>query len=124
METIANSLSLPTMMPQSPLTELQLLSQGSEQQRIDGAAQEFESVFLSLLLKEMRNTLDTKDGGLFGSEETDSFGGMFDMFMGQHLAEAQPLGIADAIKTYFDNSPKETRTPVNPQNQPTLDVPQ
>lgn len=69
-------------------------------ERLDSAAKEFESVFLSMMLKEMRNTLDQQEGGLFGKEGSDTFGGMFDMFMGQHLAEAQPLGIADAIKSY------------------------
>ncbi len=73
--------------------------------QLDSAAQEFESVFLSLMLKEMRSTLDQKEGGLFGGESSDTFGGMFDMFMGQHLAEAQPLGIADAIKSYTDAAP-------------------
>lgn len=72
--------------------------------RAESVGKEFESVFVSLLLKEMRNTLDTGEGGLFGSEQSDTFGGMFDQFMGQHLAEASPLGIADAIKSYLKNA--------------------
>lgn len=78
---------------------------------LDSAAQEFESVFLSLMLKEMRSTLDQKDGGLFGGESSDTFGGMFDMFMGQHLADAQPLGIADAIKSHAIKSYAHNSTP-------------
>ncbi len=66
---------------------------------------EFESVFVSMLLKEMRNTLDQGEGGLFGSEQSDTFGGMFDQFMGEHLADSSPLGIADAIKSYLNNKP-------------------
>ena len=58
---------------------------------------EFESMFVSLLLKEMRNTLDQGDGGLFGSEQSDTFGGMFDQFMGKHLADSSPLGLAEVI---------------------------
>lgn len=76
----------------------------AKNEKLDSAAKEFESVFLSMMLKEMRNTLDQKDGGLFGKEGSDTFGGMFDMFMGQHLAESQPLGIADAIKTYTQSA--------------------
>ena len=72
--------------------------------RAESVGQEFESVFVSLLLKEMRNTLDTGEGGLFGSEQSDTFGGMFDQFMGQHLAEASPLGIANAIESYLKNA--------------------
>ena len=74
-------------------------------EKIEQAASEFESVFLSLLLKEMRNTLDQENGGLFGGEGSDTLGGMFDMFMGKHLAEASPLGISDAVKSYLGNTP-------------------
>ncbi|MEO1615043.1 MAG: rod-binding protein [Planctomycetota bacterium] len=59
---------------------------------------EFESVFLSLLLKELRQTLDE---GFFGSESSDSFGGMFDMYIGKHLSENSPLGIGDMIETQY-----------------------
>lgn len=72
-------------------------------QGIESAAADFESVFLSLMLKEMRNTLDSKEGGLFSGENSDTLGGMFDMFMSQHLAESNPLGIATAIESYMHN---------------------
>jgi Rod binding domain-containing protein len=55
-------------------------------------AKEFEGVFMSLLVKEMRKTVG--EGGLLGSESTDSLGGLFDMYLGNSLAESQPLGIA------------------------------
>ena len=55
---------------------------------------EFESVFLSMLLKEMRNSLDE---GFFGSEGSDSFGGMFDQFIGQHLAKSNAIGVSDLL---------------------------
>jgi len=75
------------------------------EEQADKMGKEFESVFVSLLLKEMRNTLDTGEGGLFGSEQSDTFGGMFDQFMGEHLADSSPLGIAGAIKGYLQNQP-------------------
>jgi len=59
---------------------------------IEKYAQEFEGVFLSLLAKEMRKTVG--ENGLLGSESSDSLGGMFDLYMGQTLAQSQPLGIA------------------------------
>ena len=55
---------------------------------------EFESVFLSMLLKEMRNSLEE---GFFGGEGSDSFGGMFDLFIGQHLAKSNPIGVSDLL---------------------------
>jgi Rod binding domain-containing protein len=71
--------------------------QQNELTEIAAAANEFESVFLSLMLKEMRNTLDKENGGLFAGEGSDTFGGMFDMYMSQHLAKSQPLGLGDAV---------------------------
>ncbi|MFT7633431.1 MAG: Rod binding domain-containing protein [Mariniblastus sp.] len=61
------------------------------------AGKDFESMFISLMLKEMRNTLENGEGGLFGGEQSDTFGAMFDQFMGEHLADSSPLGIAHVI---------------------------
>lgn len=109
MNSISTPLSsgaLPGGLPlgSDPAAMLKDLHESSDQQT-EKVGKEFESVFLSLLLKEMRNTLDTGEGGLFGGEQSDTFGGMFDQFMGQHLSESSPLGIADAIKSYLSNVP-------------------
>ena len=60
---------------------------------------DFESIFYSLMLKTMRSTLT--EGGLFGKEASDTYGGMFDLFMSQHLAQSQPLGIGQALQGYL-----------------------
>lgn len=74
---------------------------------IEQLGTEFESVFLSMLLKEMRNSLED---GLFGSEGSDSFGGMFDMFIGQHLAKTGSIGVGDLlVQQYSKGSPEETK---------------
>jgi flagellar protein FlgJ len=59
---------------------------------------EFESVFLSMLLKEMRNSLED---GFFGGEGSDSFGGMFDLFIGQHLAKSNAIGVSDLLMQQY-----------------------
>ncbi len=96
--------------------------------RILEAAENFESLFLTLLLKEMRNTLDKTDGGLFGgSDSSDTYGGMFDQFMGQTLAEGRHIGIADAVERYLNNKSSEVNAQFealnevqNQSNQPQL----
>lgn len=65
------------------------------------AGTEFEAVFMSMMVKQLRETLE---GGFFGEEKSDTFGAMFDMYLGQHLAESQPLGIGKAIETYVQRS--------------------
>lgn len=59
------------------------------------AAQGFESIFLTMLLKEMRQTLEP--GSLFGKEGGDVYGGLFDQFMAQHLAQGKGMGLAQAF---------------------------
>lgn len=64
--------------------------------RLRDMAREFETTLLSMLLKEMRQTLD-EDGGFFPGDKGDVQGGLFDLFMSRHLAEAGGVGLADAI---------------------------
>lgn len=63
------------------------------------AAQAFESVFASLIVKEMRNTLSD---GLFGSENSDVLGGLFDLHMGQAMTEGQGLGIKQFVLAHSE----------------------
>jgi Rod binding domain-containing protein len=65
-------------------------------------ADEFEGMFMSLVVKEMRKT--ATEGGLFGGDASDAYGGMFDLFMGQHLARSGGIGIRRIINTYLANA--------------------
>ena len=78
------------------------------------AAQGFESVFLSMLLKEMRKTLEP--GSLFGKDSSDVYGGMFDQFMSQHLAQGKGMGLAQALLTQLE--PKGTHGAPHPTPAP------
>ena len=56
------------------------------------------------MLKEMRNSISGEEGGgLFAGEGSDTYGGMFDMFLGQHLADNAELGIGSQIESYLKN---------------------
>ncbi|MEM6468464.1 MAG: hypothetical protein AAF802_02760 [Planctomycetota bacterium] len=66
----------------------------SQSEKLTDMGKEFESVFLSMLLKELRQSLDE---GFFSGETSDSMGGMFDLFISKHLAESSPLGIGDMV---------------------------
>ena len=76
----------------------QRLSHASPEQ-IEQITEDFEGIFLSLLLKEMRQTLD---GGFFGEDGSDIYGGLFDLTMGRHMAQSSPLGVGDMITRYVD----------------------
>ncbi|MEM8734204.1 MAG: rod-binding protein [Planctomycetota bacterium] len=68
------------------------------EQQLEAVGKEMEGVFLSMLLKEMRNSLED---GFFGKEGSDTYGGMFDLFIGQHLAESKPLGLSDTLLNQY-----------------------
>ena len=67
----------------------------------DEVATAFEAVFASMLVKEMRNTL--KDG-FFGGESSDVLGGMFDMHIGQAMAESGGLGVKDMVLQHLSKN--------------------
>ena len=77
------------------------------------AAKDFESVFTSMLLKEMRKTLEPTS--LFGEDSSDIYGGLFDQFMGQHVADAGGIGIA---KVVLESMKHLTAAPKNPTTLP------
>jgi flagellar protein FlgJ len=58
-------------------------------------AREFEAVFLAMLLKQMRETLEPE--GLFPGDSGDVQGGLFDLYLGRHLAENEGVGMAAAL---------------------------
>ena len=65
--------------------------------RVKDMAGEMEATFLSMLLKEMRQTLDESEGGLFPGDSGDVHGGLFDLYLGRHLAGAGGIGLASAL---------------------------
>lgn len=75
------------------------------------AAKEMEATFLALLLKQMRESLDSEDGGgLFPGDTGDVQGGLFDMFMSRHLADAGGVGMATALANQLQGPPPKTDT--------------
>ena len=94
----------------SLLDQVQTLGESADQvqtpETLQKIARDFESVFMSLILKELRESLDMSEdgsGGLFPSDKSGSLGGIFDMFLSQHLAESSSLGVADMIQQYLAN---------------------
>lgn len=60
------------------------------------AAKQLESLFISLLLKEMRQTIGSEEG--FAGDKSDTIGGLFDQYMGEHMAAGGGLGISDSLR--------------------------
>ncbi len=68
-----------------------------DKRALPALASEFESLFLSQVLKSMRDTAGP-EGGLFGQDQADIYGGLFDQFLGKHLAQAGGFGLARVLE--------------------------
>jgi flagellar protein FlgJ len=83
---------------------------------VPALARQFESVFLSQLLKEMRQTLtEGEGGGMFGNDPGDALGGIFDMMMGRYIAGAGGIGLANVFSRQMARS---LPSKANPENAP------
>ena len=60
-------------------------------------AREFESLMIAQLVKQMRQS-GPEESGLFPGDSSDTFGGLFDLHMSQHLTEQGGFGLADSIE--------------------------
>jgi hypothetical protein len=75
------------------------------------AGQAFEGMFASMLVKQMRQGLDGKT--MFGNDKSDALGGLFDHFIGQHMASNGGLGIGAMIRRQL-----ESRSATNVEQPP------
>ena len=76
------------------LEQLRVQARQSPDQALKAAAQQFESVFLNMMLKSMREA--TPQDGMFDSEQTRMFTGMLDQQLAQSMAD-RGVGLADIM---------------------------
>ena len=79
--------------PQS-LEKLRIQAKQSPDQALKAAAQQFESVFLNMMLKSMREA--TPQDGMFDSEQTKMFTGMLDQQLAQSMS-SRGVGLSDIM---------------------------
>ena len=76
------------------LAQLRVQAKQSPDKALKAAAQQFESVFMNMMLKSMREA--TPQDGMFDSEQTKLFTGMLDQQFAQNMAK-QGVGLADMM---------------------------
>ena len=76
------------------LEQLRVQAKQSPDKALKAVAQQFESVFLNMMLKSMREA--TPQEGVFDSEQTRMFTGMLDQQMAQSMA-SRGVGLADIM---------------------------
>jgi flagellar protein FlgJ len=83
------------------LEQLRAQAKNSPDQALKAAAQQFESVFLNMMLKSMREA--TPQDGIFDSEQTKMFTGMLDQQLAQNMA-SRGVGLADIMVKQLSRS--------------------
>lgn len=80
----------------SALTDLKTQSNENPQEALKEVAKQFESVFVTMMMKSMRDTLP-KDG-LFSSSQMETYQEMFDQQLSLDLSKEGGLGLASIIE--------------------------
>lgn len=84
------------------LDKLRLQAKQSPDQALKGAAQQFEQVFLNMMLKSMREA--TPQDGMFDNEQTKMFTGMLDQQLAQSMSSGHGIGLADVMVRQLNHS--------------------
>lgn len=63
----------------------------------DKAIKDFEGLFLSMMIKELRQS--SSGEGLFSGDASDTYGGMFDMFLGNEMAKGKGIGMESLFRS-------------------------
>ena len=82
--------------PTAPTTAEQAAQLKFERQK--QVLEDFEAVFVSMMIKEMRSS--AKD--LFAGDPSDSLGALFDQHIGSAVAKGGGIGIAEQLTSYLE----------------------
>lgn len=93
MTTIAHHASVYTDF--NGLAELRRDARGDRQAALREVAQQFESVFLQMMMKSMRSA--SLGEGIFDSDQSDQYRDMLDSQLSVSLSQGRGLGLADVI---------------------------
>ncbi len=104
--------SLPDMVTQKKIdtgtARLNSKSLEEQENEIKKVAQQFESIFINQVFKEMRKTVP--ESGLFDSYAMDMFQGMLDEEMSNELSKGNGLGLRDMIYKQLSSLDEKIRS--------------
>jgi|GEM_PF-541651 len=110
---------IPTQPAAQPTTGISTdTSRLTSKANLQKAGQQFEAVFINMMLKSMRQAkLD--DGGLLDTKNSDTFRDMQDKQVAESMAAHQPIGIGKAMTDFLAKSqqalqPTAATTPASP----------
>ncbi len=114
MEALTAATLGPVMSMEPDLEGLARRVRHGDKAALPALGQQFEALFLAQLVKEMRQTLEPD--GLFGKDGGDVLGGLFDLYLGKHLAQAGGLGLAPLLQRQLES--ETNQHPPSPETAP------
>lgn len=91
---ISSDISSKLAVDAKSIDDLHLMAKQNPDEALQKAAQQFEALFMNMLLKSMREA--TPKDGLFDSQQTQFFTQMYDQQLAQHVS-TKGIGIADMM---------------------------
>lgn len=82
---------------ESAVTKSAAAEDSAKSDRALDTIEKFEGLFMSMMIKQLRES--SSGEGLFPGDASDTYGGMFDMFLGDHLASAGSIGLGQLFKS-------------------------
>lgn len=95
--TVPTALSI----AETTVTQTAATEESSKSDRAQDTIEKFEGLFMSMMIKQLRES--SSGEGLFPGDASDTYGGMFDMFLGDHLASAGSIGLGQLFKSSSAN---------------------
>lgn len=92
----------------SELTRLRADAQQNNPGVLRQVAEQFEAIFIQMMMKSMRDASVPFESGVFNSSSTKAYTDMYDKQMGVELASQQGIGLADVIVRQLS---QQTATP-------------
>ena len=93
------------------LAELRGRASNQPRSEVAGVAQQFESLFLNLMLKEMRKSIQKSD--LLGSDAMETYEQMFDQQVALGMAKAGGIGIGKFVESQMAKNGSKTPSEIN-----------
>ena len=81
----------------SALGELRGKAQRNESGALRESAQQFEALFIQMMLKSMREASNVMKSDMFQSNALETFQGMYDKEISMQMAQRNSLGFADVV---------------------------
>lgn len=93
------------------LANLKTQAQADPNAALKDVAQQFESIFINMIFKNMRDANASIGGDLFDSSQTKQYTEMMDSQLAQSMASSGGIGLADALIRQFEGQGSGMQTP-------------